>query len=350
MTSEIGSERDVLLERRGAAGVVTLNRPKALNALTHPMVTAIRRQLIAWQGDPAVTRIVIAGAGGKAFCAGGDIRVLYDLGRAGRAQEARPFWREEYELNHLLKTYPKPVVALIDGIVMGGGVGVSFHGSHRVATAKLMFAMPEVGIGFFPDVGASWLLPRLPDRIGVYLALTGARIGLDDAMAAGLATHAVEEGRMDDIAAALADGDDVDSTLAGFRVDAPPSPLAARGPKVAALFAGHSLPEIVARLAGDESSFAAETLATMRAKSPTSMAVALEQMRRAAALSFADALRMEYRIVVRIADGHDFYEGVRAVIVDKDHAPRWRPDRVEDVDPLAIEAHFAPLADDLDLA
>jgi enoyl-CoA hydratase len=343
------SEPEVLLERRGSAGVITLNRPKALNALTHGMVRAIAPRLNAWAEDPAVTRIVVMGAGDRAFCAGGDIRALYDLGRAGRAAEAKPFWREEYILNHRLKTYPKPVVALIDGIVMGGGVGMSLHGSHRAASDKLTFAMPEVGIGFFPDVGASWFLPRLPDRIGAYLALTGARIGLGDALALGLVTHPVAAGRAAAIAEALAGRDDVDSVLARFAAPAPDAPLLARHAEIAALFDGDTVGAIIGRLAAAASPFAAETLATMRSKSPTSMAIALEQMKRGATLSFAEAMRMEYRIVCRIAEGEDFYEGVRAVIVDKDQQPAWRPSRIEDVDPAAVARHFAPLADDLDL-
>jgi enoyl-CoA hydratase len=343
------AQDEVLIERRGAAGIVVLNRPKALNALTHGMVRAIHPQLVAWADDPTVTRVVVMGAGEKAFCAGGDIRALYDLGRAGRTAEAKPFWREEYILNHLLKTYPKPIVALIDGIVMGGGVGMSVHGSHRAASGKLMFAMPEVGIGFFPDVGASHFLPRLPHRIGTYLALTGARIGLGDALALGLATHAIASGSGRAIADALAEGGPVDETLARFAAPVQPSPLMERSTEIAALFAPGTLGEIVARLEASPTPFAAETLATMRSKSPTSMAIALEQMRRGAAMNFADTMRMEYRIVCRIAEGHDFYEGVRAVIVDKDQRPAWRPARIEDVDLAAVERHFAPLPDDLDL-
>src|SRR5918994_3966155 len=184
-------EPEILCERRGEAGLITLDRPKALNALTLRMVRALRRSLDAWEADPAVTRVVIAGSGERAFCAGGDIRQLYDLGRGGRVEEALAFWREEYELNIRIKRYPKPFVALIDGIVMGGGVGVSLHGSHRVAGDRYSFAMPEVAIGFFPDVGATYALPRLPGRTGTYFALTGERLRAADALALGLATHAV---------------------------------------------------------------------------------------------------------------------------------------------------------------
>jgi enoyl-CoA hydratase len=343
-------EPEVLIAQRGAAGIIVLNRPKALNALTHAMVRAIWPQMLAWKDDPAVSRVIVSGSGEKAFCAGGDIRALYDLGKAGRQAEARPFWREEYTLNHLLKTYPKPVVSLLNGIVMGGGVGMSFHGSHRVASEKLMFAMPEVGIGFFPDVGASWFLPRLPHRIGTYLALTGARIGLGDAMALGLATNAVESTRIAELATKLEVDEPVDAILQRFAMPAPAAPLLEHRSLIAEAFAEHTLPAIMAKLsqaALGSSLFASKTLETLQAKSPTSMAIALEQVKRGASMGFADVMRMEYRIVCRIADGLDFYEGVRAVIVDKDQRPLWTPARLEELDPAAIARHFAPLADDL---
>src|SRR5256885_13977954 len=202
---------DIVFERRGAAGIVTLNRPKALNAVTHDMVRALARQLAAWANDGAVTRVVITAAGERAFSAGGDIRALYELGRAGRQAEMLTFWRDEYPLNAMIKRSPKPYVALIDGIVMGGGVGVSVHGSHRVAGDRFSFAMPEVGIGFFPDVGATWFLPRMPGELGAYCALTGERLGAADAVAAGLATHRVASSRLGDLADALCGAVPVDA-------------------------------------------------------------------------------------------------------------------------------------------
>jgi enoyl-CoA hydratase len=344
------TEPETLFEQHGCAGIITLNRPRQLNALTHGMVQAIYPQLLAWRDDTTITRIMIKGAGKKAFCAGGDIRALYDLGKAGRIAEARPFWREEYTLNQLLKTFPKPVVSLLNGIVMGGGVGMSFHGSHRVASQKLMFAMPEVGIGFFPDVGASWFLPRLPNHVGAYLALTGARIGLGDASALGLVTHAVESTRMAELAQALCGEGDVNSILAEFTVTPPVAPLLEHHAMISEVFSEHDLSLIFAKLsylAIGGSVFAGETLETMQLKSPTSMVIALEQMRRGISMTFAEAMQMEYRIVSRIAEGHDFYEGVRAVIIDKDNEPQWRPVRMADLTKAAIDAHFAPLADDL---
>ncbi len=343
-------EPEVLMARRGAAGVIILNRPKQLNALSHGMVRAIWPQMLAWKEDPTVTRVVIMGAGEKAFCAGGDIRALYDLGKAGQQSQAKPFWKEEYTLNHLLKTYPKPVVSLLNGIVMGGGVGMSFHGSHRVASERLMFAMPEVGIGFFPDVGASYFLPRLPHRIGTYLALTGARIGLGDAMALGLATNAVASTRMAELAVALEGDESVDAILQRFAMPVPDSPLMEHAMLIGDVFSENSLPAIMAKLAQAAfggSVFASQTLETMQTKSPTSMAIALEQVKRGSGMSFAEVMQMEYRIVCRIADGHDFYEGVRAVIVDKDQNPLWKPVWIDTLDPAVIAAHFAPLADDL---
>jgi enoyl-CoA hydratase len=346
------TEPETLVERRGAAGVITLNRPRQLNALTLGMVRAVRDAFEVWRDDASITRIIIQGAGGRAFCAGGDIRALHDLGRAGRIDEQRMFWREEYTLNHMLKTYPKPIVALIDGIVMGGGVGLAFHGSHRVATEKLTFAMPEVGIGFFPDVGASWLLPRLPGHAGRYLALTGARIGQGDALALGLATHGVESAALAGVYGALVGGEDIEAVLAAAPGHSTPPKLIDHAKIVDEAFAEDALTAIMARLgqfALGGSHFAAETLEAMRTKSPTSMAIALEQMRRGGDMRFAEVMRMEFRIVSRIAEGHDFYEGVRAVIIDKDNAPAWKPTVVEQLDPRAIAAHFAPLADDLDL-
>jgi enoyl-CoA hydratase len=349
----LADEPEVIFDRKGGAGFITLNRPKALNALTHAMVGLIRPQIEAWRRDAAVTRIVVRGAGGKAFCAGGDIRALHAMGAAGERDAPRRFWRDEYLLNIALKTYPKPIVALIDGIVMGGGVGMSFHGSHRVVSEKLMFAMPEVGIGFFPDVGASWFLPRLKGAMGRYLALTGARIGQADAMDLGLATDAVASARMAELEEALTADEPVDATLARLRLAPPSPPLAEHALVIREAFGENSIGEIVNRLgqlALGGSEFAADALDTMRTKSPTSMAIALEQMKRGAHLTFAEAMRMEYRIVCRIAEGNDFYEGVRAVIIDKDNAPRWRPAVVEDIDMAAVARHFEPLADDLDAA
>lgn len=336
-------------EQRGAAGMVILNRPKALNALNRPMVLSLLRALDDWENDPQIERVVLVSAIEKAFCAGGDIRVLHDQGRAGEHEDMLRFWREEYVLNARIKHYPKPYISLIDGIVMGGGVGISLHGSHRIAGDRYLFAMPEVSIGFFPDVGATYALPRLPDATGVYLALTGDRVGAADALAIGLATHAVPSARMAELAEALTLREALDDILGGFAQDPGPQKLAAERATIAECFGATSLPEMLARLdkaAAAGSAFAGKVRQTLAVKSPTSIAIAFEQMRRGAGMDFAEAMRTEYRIVSRVIRAHDFYEGVRAVLIDKDQAPQWQPATIEALDPAATEAYFAPLGAD----
>ena len=346
------SEPEILFERRGAAGLVTLNRPKALNAVTLSMVRAFTRQLVEWGSDPSITRVVVTAAGGRAFSAGGDIRALYDLGRAGRHAEMLPFWREEYLLNILIKRYPKPYVSLIDGIVMGGGVGISVHGSRRVAGDRFVFAMPEVGIGFFPDVGATFFMPRLPGEIGTYCALTGERLNAADAHATSIVTHCVPSSRFADLAEALCKDAAVDDTLAAFAVEPSSGALLARRPAIDRLFRADRVEDILAAL--DESAsarsavspFATAAAATIRTKSPTSLKLALAQLRAGRTLPFDACMQTEFRIVSRIIHDHDFYEGVRAVLVDKDNAPRWQPAALDAVTQDDIERHFAPLGAD----
>jgi enoyl-CoA hydratase len=343
------TEPEILFERQGAAGLVTLNRPQALNAVTLGMVRLFADQLARWADDPAVTRVVVSAAGGRAFSAGGDIRVLYDLGRAGRHAEMMPFWREEYTLNAAIKRYPKPYVSLIDGIVMGGGVGLSVHGTYRVAGDRYLFAMPEVSIGFFPDVGATWFLPRMPGELGAYCALTGDRLRADDSIAAGLATHRVASSRFAELADALCSDDPVDTVLAAFSEDAATGAVAERRAAIDRLFAADRVEDILAVLDREggatqaDATFANATAATIKSKSPTSLKLALAQVRAGRNLSFEACMRTEFRIVSRIIHGEDFYEGVRAVIVDKDNAPRWRPAALDAVTPSAIDRHFAPL-------
>lgn len=337
---------EILFERRGTAGLVTLNRPHALNAVTLGMVRALTRQLQEWAADDAVTRIVVTAAGGRAFSAGGDIRALYELGRAGRHDEMLPFWREEYALNTIIKHYPKPYVSLIDGIVMGGGVGLSVHGSHRVAGDRYSFAMPEVGIGFFPDVGATFFLPRMPGELGAYCALTGERLSAADGIAVTLATHRVASARFGDLADALCNAVPVDATLRAFAEASGDARIAAKRQAIDRLFKGDRVEDILAALdaeVGPDAEFARTSAATIRSKSPTSLKLALAQVRAGAELSFEACMATEFRIVSRIIHGHDFYEGVRAVIVDKDNAPHWRPATLAEVTPAAIERHFAPL-------
>ncbi len=340
------SEPEIICERRGAAGIATLNRPRALNAITHGMVTALAEALESWERDPAISRVVIKAAGEKAFCAGGDIRVLYEAGRAGEVARSLAFWRDEYHLNIRIKRFPKPYLALIDGLVMGGGVGVSLHGSHRVAGDGYRFSMPEVGIGFFPDVGATWALPRLPGESGMYLGLTGARVGSDDAAALGLATHRVASVDLPGIEAALAAGEPVEGLLAGSVPPPADGPVSAERATIDRCFAAASPQAVLGELerAADEgSAFARDAAATIRSKAPSSLAIAFEQIRRGASLSFEDAMATEFRIVSRVARGHDFYEGVRAAIIDRDQRPRWQPASLDDIPPGFVERHFAPL-------
>ncbi len=340
---------DILFERRGAAGIVTLNRPNALNAVTHAMALRLRVQLDRWADDDAVTRIVVTAAGERAFSAGGDIRALYDLGKAGQHDEALQFWRDEYPLNAAIKNYRKPYVALIDGIAMGGGVGVSVHGSHRVAGDRFSFAMPEVGIGFFPDVGATWFLARMPGELGTYCALTGERFGIADAIKSGIATHHVPSARFAALLEGLTGAVSVDAVLAAFSELPGEGLITQHKAAIDRLFAGDLVENIVAALdreaasGGGDAEWARKTAATIRTKSPLSLKLALAQVRRGKDWDFDTCMRMEFRIVSRIIHGHDFYEGVRAVIVDKDNQPRWQPATLADVGEAEIECHFAPL-------
>jgi enoyl-CoA hydratase len=347
---------DIHFERLGAAGIVTLNRPQALNAVTHAMVRALRVQLDNWARDRAVTRVVIRAAGARAFSAGGDIRALYDLGNAGRPLEAMAFWRAEYPLNAAIKNYRKPYVAVIDGIVMGGGVGISVHASHRIAGDRYQFAMPEVGIGFFPDVGATWFLPRMPGELGTYCALTGERFNAADGVGAGLATHRVASARFDDVTDALCGTTSVDAILAAFAEPAENPVIMPMRPAIDRLFAAARVEDILANLdreAGSgsaDAAWAGKTAALIRTKSPLSLKLALAQVRRGKTWDFETCMRAELRIVSRVIEGHDFYEGVRAVIVDKDNKPRWQPAALVDVSEAEIERHFTPLADELVLS
>ena len=337
-------DAETLLERRGGAGFIVLNRPEALNALTLTMVRTIAGALEAWENDEDVDRVVIRGAGERAFCSGGDIRHLYELGMAGDHASQLRFWREEYLLDRRIKTYSKPIVALVDGIVMGGGVGLSINASHTIAGDRFVFAMPEVGIGFFPDTGASWFLPRLPRRAGLYLALTGLRADAGDAMALGLADTFAPSAVFGDLAEALAGRQPVEATLASFAAPAPQSALMRDAAQVETCFSFAGREAILAALleaAARGHDFAGLARAAMLKKSPTSQAIALMQMARGQTIDFDEALRMEFRIVSRICKGRDFYEGVRAVIVDKDNRPHWSelPTQTE------VEAYFATLGD-----
>jgi len=355
MSAAMNSASDILFDRRGTAGLVTLNRAHALNAVSHAMVRALAEKLAEWEGDGAVTRVVITANGGRAFSAGGDLRAIYELGRAGRYDEALCYFRDEYALNARIKHYRKPYVALIDGIVMGGGVGISVHGSHRVGGDRFAFAMPEVGIGFFPDIGATWILPRLPGELGAYCALTGERFNAADGSAAGIATHRIASERFPELLDALCGATSVDALLNAFAQPPGEGPVMAKQPAIDRLFQGGRVEAILAALDAETSGggtfaeLARSAAALMRTKSPLSLKIALAQLRLGATLDFDTCMRTEYRIVSRVMRGHDVYEGIRAVIIDKDQAPRWQPSTLEDVSAAEVERHFAPLERELEL-
>ena len=351
----MNSDADILFDRSGTAGLVTLNRPQALNAVSHAMVRALAAKLTEWQDDPAVTRVVVTANGGRAFSAGGDLRRLYELGRARRYDEALAFFREEYALNALIKHYRKPYVSLIDGIVMGGGAGISIHGSHRVAGDRFAFAMPEVGIGFFPDIGATWFLTHMPGELGVYCALTGERLDAADGVGAGLATHRVATARFPELIEALCGAVPVDAILAAFSQAAGDASAMARQAVLDRLFNGDRVEDILAALdreaeaGGIQPDFARSTAALMRTKSPLSLKITLRQLRLGVACEFDDCIRTEFRIVSRVVCGHDLYEGIRAVIIDKDQVPRWQPATLAAVSDAEVERHFAPIENELQL-
>ncbi len=343
--AENGSETIII--PKGSAGRITLNRPKALNALNLDMVRAMTEALRVWRSDEGIKAVVVDGAGDKAFCAGGDIRLLVESGRA-KDGGAEAFWAEEYALNTAIKRYPKPYVAIMDGVTMGGGVGVSVHGAFRVATERTVFAMPETGIGFYPDVGGTYFLPRLPGKLGVWMALTGARLSGADTLAAGLATHFVPSEKIPGLLEALEtsplddDGDVVDDILHAFETDPGDSKLAEQRTPIDSLFAGDTVEEIVAALRADGGEWATKQLQILDQKSPTSLKVTLRALREGAELEFEDAMRRELELSVCFVDERsDFYEGVRAVIMDKDNKPQWNPESVDAVTDAHLERFFS---------
>jgi enoyl-CoA hydratase len=344
------AQPEVRVAQQGRLGRLTLNRPKALHALTEAMCATMIQALLAWRDDPAIDLVLLDHAGPRGFCAGGDIRMLAQSGLGDGAQ-ARSFFATEYRLNHLLFTYPKPVIAFMDGLVMGGGAGVALPCRYRIATENTVFAMPETGIGLFPDVGGGWHLPRLPGKAGLWLALTGARLGAADCLALGLATHHVESGQVEALKTAIRGRTDrlqqLDQLLARFDVPTGPAPFMAQAASVDRLFAGDSVEAILAALRADGSAWAMEQLQVLSAKSPQSLKVAYRQLALgAAATDFAEHMAMEFRIGARLVHRHDFLQGVRAVIVAKDNDPRWFPTDLAAVPEAVIDQIFAPLPTD----
>lgn len=338
---------DVLTMTEGAVGRIRLNRPKAIHALNTAMCAAMHRALDQWAADDRVAAVLVDHAEGRGFCAGGDIRMLAESGAADGV-EARAFFYEEYRLNHAMFTYAKPIVAWMDGITMGGGVGISAPARFRVATENTRLAMPETGIGLFPDVGGGWYLSRLPGRIGPYLALTGARIDGADCLALGLATHFLPAERLEEAKARIvADPADIAAILSALSVTPPPSALMAERDAIDRLFAPDSVEGVFAALAeaaakGD--AWAEKQAAVLRSKSPESMKVSLRLVLDGRGrTSFAEEMAVEYAVATRVCRRHDFIEGVRALIVDKDNAPQWDPPTPETVAKASVDAIFAPL-------
>jgi len=348
---------DILFGREGGVGTVLLNRPQALNAFTLGMYRQFDPALRNWAADPAVHAVLIEGAGDRAFCAGGDVRAVYEAGKgiAGDRSFTSVFFAEEYRIISFIHHYPRPYVAIIDGITMGGGAGVSVNGAYRVATERTMFAMPETGIGLFPDVGATRFLNLCPGQIGRYLGLTGVRLGAADALYCGFATHFVPHERLPELRAALTgiaweDGREraqVEAVLDRFNEDPGPPPLAARRAVIDRCFTGDSIEAILDALQSEtgDPQWAAETRALLLTKSPTSLRITSRQLTLGQGLDLEAALRLEYRMTQHVMAAHDFYEGVRAALVDKDQRPHWRPASLAEVDERTAEAYFAPLGE-----
>lgn len=338
---------EVIIRREGSAAFLSLNRPKAIHALTQGMDHAMTAALLGWKDDPAVACVIIDHAEGRGFCAGGDIAFLRNSALNDGGVSGRRFFYEEYQLNNLLVTYPKPVAAFMDGITMGGGVGISQPAKFRVATENTRFAMPETGIGLFPDVGGGWHLSRLKDRIGPFLALTGARLDGAECLWAGLATHYLPSEALAEAKAQIAAGGEPGAVLAALAVTPPDARITSNAALIARHFASDRYEDILASLAADDSDWAAKELATLHTKSPQTCKVALRQLHDSlACASFADNMVMEYRIASRVLTRPDFAEGVRAVNVDKTMDPKWDPATPDGVSDELIDSIFAPLAAD----
>lgn len=343
----VAANEDVLVARHGRVLVITLNRPKTLNALSLAMIRVIEPQLRAAATDPAIRCVLIEGVGERAFCAGGDVRAVIQSLAEPSSTMGADFFREEYRLNRLIHGFPKPFVALVRGISMGGGVGLSVHGSHRVVTESLMMAMPETGIGLFPDVGATFFLTRCPGLTGLYLALTGARIGAADARYVGYATHQVADRDLGALRQALienapADDRAVEAVIARFATEPSAPALDQLRPIIDRCFSAPSVEEIQARLASDPGEWARTVAADLAHKSPTSLKVTFRQITEGRHLDIDEVLRREYRMSQACLAGHDFREGIRALLIDKDNRPAWRPASLAEVTDQIVDRHFAP--------
>ncbi|MBX4954972.1 enoyl-CoA hydratase/isomerase family protein [Rhizobium lentis] len=346
---------EVIIERQGTAGIIRLNRPRALNSLTLPMIRTLTEVLDGFASESNVASVVITGEGERGFCAGGDIRALHESARAGDGL-AGTFWREEFRLNHQIASYPKPYVALMDGITMGGGVGLSSHGRHRIVTERTRLAMPETGIGYVPDIGATWLLPKAPGEAGTWLGLTGLDIGAADAIYAGLADLQVASPRLGAVIDALSDlprgstASDVDALLQALAEPQGESRLRQNAAVIDRAFGFGSVEEILAALAAEEGEFATETRRVLLTRSPTSLKLALRLLRAGrASSSLAECLGRELGVCLQMLDNPDFFEGIRAAVIDKDRNPRWSPASVEAVPAETVERFLKPAEPPLSL-
>jgi enoyl-CoA hydratase len=338
------TEPEIIARVENGVGRISLNRPKAIHALNRAMCEAMTEALLAWREDAAVQSVLIDHAGERGFCAGGDIRMIAESG-AGDASEAKAFFLAEYRLNHLMFDYPKPITAIVDGIVMGGGVGISEPAAIRIATERTTYAMPETGIGLFPDVGGGWFLPRLPGQTGVWLALTGARLKAAATIELGIHTHYVPSESLEALKSEILDGGEPIEVAGRYDFRIPPG-LEDRREAIDRLFAFDTVEEIFSALDAEGSDWALAQLAILKTKSPQSLKVTLRQLRTGATLaSFAENMAMEYALGGRVVRTHDFQEGVRAVIVDKDNAPKWSPADLSGVTEATLDALFAPLPD-----
>jgi enoyl-CoA hydratase/carnithine racemase len=348
----VETDGDLIVRREGAAGIIRLNRPKAINAVTYEMSLGIDAALDRFEHDPAVAVIVLEGAGERGLCAGGDIRSLYESSRAG-GDLGKIFWRQEYIMNARIAKYPKPYVAFMDGLVMGGGVGLSAHARHRVVTEKTKLAMPEVGLGFFPDVGGTWLLPRAPGEIGTYFGLTGQTMNGPDAIFARFADAVVPSTKLPALREALTavrpgvTSGEVETLIAGFATGESAGPIAAKQTLIDGWFAHDRMEDVFAELKRGDSEFAQSTLKALNEKSPRGMVVTLKLLRLGrGSASLEQCLVREYRAALEVFRSDDFREGIRAAVIDKDRNPRWSPPRVEDVKPEMLAPYLAEIGAD----
>ena len=346
---------EVLFKQKGQLGIITLNRPSALNALTLSMIQAMQKQLQQWKQDNSILAVVVVAAPGKAFCAGGDVRWLYNAGKHGDSQQMQ-FFEHEYRLNHFIHSFGKPYISLIDGMAMGGGVGISLHGSHPIASERFVFAMPETAIGFFPDIGASYLLNRCPDSLGIYLALTGNRLASQDAKCAGLVKYIVASESMPKLLEALIAADlssdavaQVNACIEQFAKPHDASEVSQLNPLIDICFTQASVELIYQALEKLDNQWASSIAESLKKKSPLSLKITLAQMHKTKAFSLAECLKMDYDLVGHFMQGSDFYEGVRALLVDKDQNPQWNPSALDLVTEKMVISYFERAGTGLEL-